>query len=411
VGRSLWERPAPARLARALVRYETDGSAVQILGGWSESAFPVPIGTRLRLDSPSHISEVLETGRPARLEDCTGRPGEVAAAMQQAGLRSGAASPILVEGHIWGAMGVGLPHRLPDDIEGRLSDFTDLLSTAIANSEARDSLRMLVEEQASLRRVATLVAGGASAEDVFSSVAREVAKVFDVGLMTVCRYESDAVVVLASLGVPEFSAGSWWPSDTPGLPATIHATGRPARVDEFSPAVRPDALARAAGIRAAFGVPIVVDGAVWGSINVATTEDEPFSGDAEARLARFTELVATAVSNTTMRAEVAASRARVIDASDETRRRIERDLHDGAQQQLVTLALGLRAAKEKIPAGLDDLRTEVGRFAERFDQRPRRTPRDVTGHPSSRPDRGWPLAGHRSARTSLGGPGQAQRAL
>jgi signal transduction histidine kinase len=263
-------------------------------------------------------------------------------------------------------MAVGLPDRLPDDTEARLADFTELLATAIANSEAREGLRRLLDEQAALRRLATLVAERATAEDVFLSVAREVAHVFDVRLVTVCRYESDAVVVLASLGVPEFPAGSSWPLDAPGLPATIHETGSPARIDDFSAAVGLDALARERGVRAAVGVPIVVDGTVWGSINVASTEDAPFPADAEERLARFTELVATAVSNATMRAEVAASRARVIAAGDETRRRIERDLHDGAQQQLVTLALGLRAAEGRLPAGLADLRTEVGRFADRL---------------------------------------------
>ena len=205
-----------------------------------------------------------------------------------------------------------------------------------------------------------------TAEDVFLSVAREVGHVFDVRLVTVCRYESHAVVVLASLGVPEFPAGSRWPLDAPGLPATIHETGRPARIDDLSAAAGLDALAREGGARAAVGVPIVVDGTVWGSINVATTDDEPLPADAEARLAPFTELVVTAVSNATMRAEVAASRARVIAAGDETRRRIERDLHDGAQQQLVTLALGLRTAEGRVPAGLEDLRTEVGGFADRL---------------------------------------------
>jgi signal transduction histidine kinase len=105
---------------------------------------------------------------------------------------------------------------------------------------------------------------------------------------------------------------------------------------------------------------------VWGSVNVATPEEEPFPADAEVRLARFTELVATAVSNATMRAEVAASRARVIAAGDESRRRIERDLHDGAQQQLVTLALGLRSAEGRVPADLEDIRKQVGGFADRL---------------------------------------------
>jgi signal transduction histidine kinase len=347
----------------ALVRYEPDGSAIQIVGGWGENAFPVPIGTRLLLDGPSVVESVWHTGRPARTDDSTDVPSEIAAVQRQAGMRSNIASPILVEGRLWGAMGAGSPERLPDDIESRLANFTELLATAIANSEARDGLRLLLDEQAALRRVATLVAEGASAEDVFSSVAREVAHVFDVRLVTVCRYESDTVVVLASLGVPEFPAGSRWPHDVPALPATIYETGRPARIGDFTTAAGLDALARE-GVTGAVGVPIVVDGSVWGSVNVASTEDEAFAADAEERLARFTELVATAVSNATMRGELAASRARVIGAADESRRRIERDLHDGAQQQLVTLAVGLRATRERVPPGLEKLQAELADTAD-----------------------------------------------
>jgi PAS domain S-box-containing protein len=350
----------------ALARYEPDGSAIQIVGGWSETTFPVPMGTRLLLDGPSHFAEVWATGRPARLDDPADLHGEIAAAMRQVGVGSGAASPILVEGAIWGAMAVGLADRLPDDAEARLADFTELLSTAIANSEARESLRRLFDEQAALRRVATLVAEGAAAEDVLSSVAREVANVFDGRLVTACRHESDAAVVLASLGIPELPEGSHWSLDTPSLPATIHETGRPARVDDYSDGLGLDALLRERGVTAAVGVPIVVDGSVWGSIQVAAAEHEPLPANAEERLARFTELIAIAVSNATMRAELAASRARVIATADRTRRRIERDLHDGAQQQLVTLVLGLRSAEGRVPAGLEDLRAEVGRFADRL---------------------------------------------
>jgi PAS domain S-box-containing protein len=351
-----------------LFRYETDGSAMRVVGGWSERAFPVPMGTRLLLDGPSHFADVWATGRPARLDDPADLPGEIAAAMRRDGVGSGAASPILVEGRIWGAMGMGLfgsSDPLPDDIEARLADFTELLATAIANSEAREGLRQLLDEQAALRRVATMVAKRATADDVHLSVAREVAHVFGVGLVTVCRYEPDAVVVLASLGAPQFPVGSSWPLDVPSLPATIRETGRPARIDDYSSAVGLDAIARDGGVRASVGVPIVVDGTVWGSINVATPKEEPFPADAEGRLARFTELVATAVSNATMRAEVAASRARVIAAGDETRRRIERDLHDGAQQQLVTLALAMRSAEGRIPTGQEHLKAEVGGFADR----------------------------------------------
>ena len=356
-----------------LVRYEPDRPGVELVGGWGESVDPLAIGSHWLLDGPGVIASVRQTGHPARVEDYSQLPGEPAEVVRQAGMRSAVASPISVGGRLWGAMVVLSPRSepLPGDTEARLADFTELVATAIANAESRAELtaseeraRKLANEQAALRRVATLVAERVSAEDVFSSVAREVAHVFDVQLVTVCRYESDAVVVLASLGVPEFPRGICWPLDIPGLPTTIYETGRPARIDDFTTASGLDARARDAGVRAAVGVPIVVDGSIWGSVSVARTEGEPFPADAEERLARFTELIATAVSNATMRAELAASRARVIAAADESRRRIERDLHDGAQQQLVTLVLALRTTEERVPPGLEKLRRELAQAAD-----------------------------------------------
>jgi PAS domain S-box-containing protein len=347
----------------ALARYEQDGSAIRLVGGWSVGELPVPIGGRYALDGPSGFLSVWKTGKPTRTGDSTDLSGEIAAARRQAGLTSSVASPILVEGRLWGVISVASSKLLSEETEVRLLGFTELVATAIANSEAREGLRRLLDEQAALRRVATMVAKRAPAEDVHLSVAREVAHVFGVSLVTVCRYEPDAVVVLASLGAPQFPVGSSWPLDVPSLPGTILETGRPARIDDYSTAVGLDAIAREGGVRASVGVPIVVDGIVWGSINVATPEEEPFPADAELRLTRFTELVATAVSNATMRAEVAASRARVIAAGDESRRRIERDLHDGAQQQLVTLALELQSAQVRVP---EHTRKELGGFAERL---------------------------------------------
>jgi PAS domain S-box-containing protein len=358
-------------------RYEPDGSAMRVVGGWSERPFPVPMGTRLPLDGPSHFADVWVTGQPARMEDPTDLPGTIAHAMRQDDVGSGAAAPILVEGRIWGAMGMGLfgsSDRLPDDIEARLSDFTELVSTSIANSEARDRVRMLAEEQASLRRVATLVAEGASeSEAVFSAVADEVAHVFGVQHVTVCRYERDTILILSSFegakpaaATPPFPAGHRLPLDVPSLPASVYRTGEPVRIDEFTASDGLYAAARRAGLTAAIGVPIIVDGAVWGAINIGSTTNERFPSDAEERLARFTGLIATAVSNATMRTELAASRARVIAAADDARRRIERDLHDGAQSQLVTLALGLRSVEERVPVDMDDLKTEISRVADRL---------------------------------------------
>ena len=103
------------------------------------------------------------------------------------------------------------------------------------------------------------------------------------------------------------------------------------------------------------GAPISVEGRLWGIILVAYTHEEPLPPDTEARLAGFTELVATAIANTESRTELTASRARVVAAADETRRRIERDLHDGAQQRLVSLALELRGAEAGVPPELGEL--------------------------------------------------------
>jgi PAS domain S-box-containing protein len=354
----------------ALVRYETDGSAMRVVGGWSARAFPVPMGTRLLLDGPSHFADVWATGCPARLDDPKDLPGEIAAAMRQAGVGSGAASPILVEGRIWGAMAVGLfgsSDRLPDDTEARLADFTELVATAIANSEARDNLRRLVDEQAALRRVATLVAEGAAPAALFSAVTEEVAGLFEPAAVTLNRYERDVCTVLAATGIG-FPIGSRWPLDVDSLAARVYTAGRPVHVANYTDiaGATPREIWEGHPSESDLGVPIVVDGSLWGVFCVATPELDRNPSETAERIGRFTELVATAVSNATMRAEVAASRARVIAAGDESRRRIERDLHDGAQQQLVTLALELRSAGGRVPAGLEDLRTEVGRHADRL---------------------------------------------
>jgi signal transduction histidine kinase len=311
---------------------------------------------------------VYETGRPARVDDFSEVAGKAPAVARAHGLHSAVGFPIIVDGKVWGVLGIAARQgeTPPADVEQHLAAFTELVSTAIANSDARDQVSRLLDEQSALRRVATLVAVRATAEEVHLSVAREVANVFDVSLVTVCRYDPDALVVLASLGAPQFPVGSSWPLDGPSLPATILETGRAARIDDYSNATGLDAVAREGGVRASVGAPIIVDGAVWGCVNLATREEEPLPADAEARLARFTGLVATAVSNATMRADLIASRARVVATADETRRRIERDLHDGAQSQLVTLALGLRATEGRLPAGMDDLKAEVAHVADRL---------------------------------------------
>ena len=349
-----------------LARYDPDGSAVHIVSGWSESAYPSPIGRRFPLDGPSSFLSVWQTRKPAR-DDSTDVPGEMAAAQRQAGLNSIVASPILVEGRVWGAIGVGSAEPLPEDTDVRLLGFTELVATAIANSEARDNVRLLVNEQAALRRVATLVAEGAAPAVLFSAVTAEVARLFEPAAVTLNRYERDVCTVLAATGIG-FPVGSRWPLDVDSLAARVYAAGRPVHVADYreiAGTTDPEVW-EGHPSQSDLGLPIVVDGSLWGVFCIATPELDRNPAETAERIGRFTELVATAVSNATMRADLVASRARVVATADETRRRIERDLHDGAQQQLVTLALRLRATEGRVPVGMDDLKTEVAHVADRL---------------------------------------------
>jgi signal transduction histidine kinase len=143
----------------------------------------------------------------------------------------------------------------------------------------------------------------------------------------------------------------------------VSETGRPARIDNPADSARGPLAAsvREAGIRSAVGVPVIVEGRLWGVVTASSSLEQPLPPDTETRLASFTELVATAIANADSRAELMASRARIVAAADETRRRIERDLHDGTQQQLVTLLLDVEAVQAVAPPELEG---ELSRIAE-----------------------------------------------
>ncbi|HMD45533.1 MAG TPA: GAF domain-containing protein [Acidimicrobiales bacterium] len=218
-------------------------------------------------------------------------------------------------------------------------------------TERQVLLERLVEEQAALRRVATLVAGQTAAVDTFEAVAEEVTRLFRTDGGAVCRFEPDGsttIVASASAGRRQIPAGTRIDvSEGGGAAAMVLRTGAPARLDSYEgmsgSAVD---LARDLGIRSSVGGPIVVDGRLWGAMVVL--HRDPLPPDSEERMANFTELIATAIGNTESRAQLAASRARVVAAADEARRRIERDLHDGTQQRLVSLGLELRAVEASV---------------------------------------------------------------
>jgi len=235
---------------------------------------------------------------------------------------------------------------------------------AVSLEADREELRRLADEQAALRRVATLVARGVPPTTVFSAVTREVGLFSGADLARMERYEVDGTVTGVagwSRHEEQLAVGTRFALEGPSIAALVLQTSGPVRVDSFAEASGPIAEeARELGIRSSVGCPIVVAGALWGVIAASSRSDVPFPAETQSQMAEFTELVATAIANAENQDELRASRARIVAASDLTRRQIERDLHDGVQQRLVSLALGLRAATS---AGPGEVEKEVAKVA------------------------------------------------
>ncbi|HVP02092.1 MAG TPA: PAS domain S-box protein [Solirubrobacteraceae bacterium] len=226
----------------------------------------------------------------------------------------------------------------------------------------------VAREQAALRRVATLVARAALPEELFAGVTEEVGRLLRADHAHLGRYESeDTVEILADWsrqGEP-FPVGARFRLGGEDLCTLVAQAGRPARIDSYPDASGPLAVATAErGFRSGAGAPIMVEDHIWGVMITGSTLENPLPPDTEARLASFTELVAMAIANADSRADLAASRGRVVAAADETRRRIERDLHDGVQQRLISVSYMVRAAQEATPPALGELAAELSRVAE-----------------------------------------------
>jgi predicted ATPase/signal transduction histidine kinase len=233
------------------------------------------------------------------------------------------------------------------------------LAVSLDNAQLYAEYRRIAGEQAALRRVATVVARAAPSQEVFAAVIAEAGRVLGVDRAFLVRYDpSDTLEVVGTwdrTGAPgPTPRGKQLPLGGRNVTTLVWQTARPARI-EYDEAISGEIGRVAAGdegLRSSVGVPVSVEGQLWGAIVVAYTGGEFLPADTESRLAGFTELLATAIGNAEAQAEVTASRARIVAAADQARRRIERDLHDGAQQRLVTLALYLREAQAAAPSEL-----------------------------------------------------------
>jgi signal transduction histidine kinase len=248
---------------------------------------------------------------------------------------------------------------------GVLEKSFNTMASSLQRSQSE--LANLLEEQATLRRVATLVAEGTPPEEVFPAVNEEVARLLDVDGTRLVRYESDGTAtIVASWGEPTIvPAGTIIAPDGRNIASLVRSSGRPARIEDYEDASGSAAsIARERGVRSAVGAPITVEGRLWGAMAAFSKADKPLPSGIELRLADFTDLVGTAIANTQARVDLTASRARVVAATDEIRRRIERDLHDGTQQRLVSLALEVRSTQASVPNTQPQLRIELADIAD-----------------------------------------------
>jgi PAS domain S-box-containing protein len=357
----------------AIGRYESD-EAMTVVAYWSDEDVQIPAGTRIDLRGDDVTAAVRQSGRPVRIDDHESIGGPLIDYARGLGSlpNSTVATPVFIERRMWGAIFTSTMtlERFPEDTESRMLRFAGLIATAVANAESHEALARLLDEQAALRRVATLVAQGVPPAEIFSAVSREVERLFSMDetsdLATVVRFDPgpECVVVGAAKSFAGLSIGSRWGTQELYVSTRVFRTGRSARVEESDLKViggREAATLRQQGLISQVGSPITVEGHLWGAITMHANQTLP--SDTEKRLENFTELLGTAIANAEGKSELAASRRRIVAASDDARRRIERDLHDGVQQRLVSLGLAVRAAEADVPPDRRDLREELSRVA------------------------------------------------
>lgn len=350
-----------------------------VLGSYSQVSGAVPVGYQLSLEPEMIATAVLRTGLPARINGGRLANGPCSITIPGLDMRAVAAAPIVVGGCNWGVtMAATSQEDFPADTESRMTDFMDLAAMAISNAQnwrsletSRDELARLLAEQAALRRVATLVARGIDPTEIFLAVAEEIRRLLDADSAGIARFEPGGGSVVAvgegagdvPVNLP-IGTRVKLPDYLP--PAVVWRTGHCAQVDEDAWRSRPEPFAvalRELGVRSMVASPVIVEGSLWGVVNALSTRG-PFPSGTANRMAEFTDLVAAAVGNAESRAELAASRTRIVAAADETRRRIERDLHDGTQQRLVSLGLTLRLTQSIVPVEMPEFAAEIDRVVD-----------------------------------------------
>ena len=324
-----------------LLRFDHDAAVVVAMQG---AATPVEDRWPLTRD----LRRVRDAGQGLRFvltSDSARFPRELDAD----GLRHAVGVPIIVHGRVWGAA-IAAVHRdepFHEDTEPRMTLMARLLATPLAGARHHGDFERLAKEQASLRRVAALVERRVEPDVVFAAVAREAASLIGQPA-SLLKYEEEGVYSIRAMSEGPLGVGLRVVYDPGCISWRVKRSGTCERIDDYDEVLTAK-YAHELGLRAIVGAPINVDGALWGALTAMSFE-APLPVGTEVTLAQFASLSAAALANATTRPELTASRARVLAAADESRRRLQRDVHDGAQQRLAQTVLTLKLAREALDA-------------------------------------------------------------
>src|SRR4051794_27034760 len=304
------------------------------------------------------VASVRGTGLAARFDTDDPTSVDMPDAVRQKGIRCGLASPIVVDGRLWGTITVASLHcALPATGERCLEDFTELVATAIASADARAEVGRLAREHAALRRVATLVAQDVPANELFDAVAREVGTLLGGDFAGLARFDDGFAVGLGAWAAdgehPPFPPR--WPIQSGDPATTIEDACAPMRWNDWTDVPGPiAAFFREIGVRSSVGTPIVVEGRLWGALALHSKRGAPFPPETEARMQEFTDLVGTAIANAQARgdlSELAREQAAL--------RRVATLVAERAKPEQV-----FSAVADEVAALLDCTRSAIIRFEE-----------------------------------------------
>lgn len=325
-----------------------DGDSIRVIGDWSSDRGSMHgTGRVYSYGGDTITARVVADAAPRRIDSAADLTSDFARERwAELGIEASIGAPIVLDGRVWGVVTASRTARgdvFPVGAEHRLGDFATLVAQAIANADARREMAALVAEQSSLRQIATLVAAGKPQREVLDAITSAVGPLFGAGTVSLVRWEGvhDEVTVVTgwSADGSEVAAPGTLYHPNPGS-ATLQVleTGLASRSEETSPEHGPCSVIAA---------PVIVSAALVGALTALRPGEDGFPAGAEIRLRSFADLAAQSIANERAQQELRASRARIVRTADETRQRLERNLHDGAQQRLVSVSIALRLAVAK----------------------------------------------------------------